>query len=135
MGGTKTDHRLPNWFKALLLGLLILVSWSNHNFCLFRKLNVLNTFPRAPFLKPLLLAPMQVMSDVKLGVESNPTLIFVTQFITKATLWWSKLGPWLNELPHLGFHLERHVILPHYRDVNIFVDVTCHKVISIIFLE
>jgi len=24
----------------------------------------------------------------------------------------------------LGFHLERHVIFPHYRDVNIFVDVT-----------
>lgn len=67
---------------------------------------------------------MRVVSDVKRGVEPNTTLRFITQFVMKATLRWSKLGPWLIELPHLGFHLERHVILPHYRDVNIFVDVT-----------
>lgn len=92
----------------------------NHNFCLFQKLNVLRTSPWAPFLTSCTYASCEWCQTRS---WSNTTLRFITQFVMKATLRWSKLGPWLIELPHLGFHLERHVILPHYRDVNIFVDV------------
>lgn len=93
----------------------------NHNFCLFRKLNVLRTSPWAPFLTSCTYASCEWCQTRS---WSNTTLRFITQFVMKATLRWSKLGPWLSELPHLGFHLERHVILPNYRNVNIFVDVT-----------
>jgi hypothetical protein len=42
----------------------------------------------------------------------------------KATPQWPKLGPQLGESFHLKVRLEGHVTLPHFKDVNIFIDVT-----------
>ncbi len=67
---------------------------------------------------------MQLVNVVKLKVKPNPTLKLTTQAATKATPQWPKLGPQLSESFHLKVCLEGHVTLPHFRDVNIFIDVT-----------
>jgi hypothetical protein len=66
---------------------------------------------------------MQLMSVVKLRIKLNPTLRFAIQAAMGAAPQWVGLGPQLAESFHLRVHLEGHVTLPHFRDVNILVDV------------
>ncbi len=78
--------------------------------------------PQAPFFKPLHTGTYVACEFIKPGVELNPTFKLTTQAITGATPRCSKLGPQLNEPPHFMIYLERHVTLPHFRDVNIIID-------------
>ncbi len=66
---------------------------------------------------------MQLLESIKLGVDRSSTLRLVTQATTKATPQWFELGLRLGEPPNLKVHLERHVTFPHFRDVNILVEV------------
>jgi len=79
-------------------------------------------------LRPLSLnlhssTPMQLLESIKLGVDRSSTLRLVTQATTKATPWWFELGLRLGEPPNLKVHLEGHVTFPHFRDVNILIEV------------
>jgi hypothetical protein len=47
----------------------------------------------APILKPSLLAPMRVMSDVEHKIKPGPTFRAIICFITWAATEWSGLGP------------------------------------------
>jgi hypothetical protein len=75
-----------------------------------------------PFLKPSFNSTYVTCESIKLRVTPSPTLRLVTQAAMGATPWWFKLGPRLCE--SLKAHVEGHVILPHFRDVNVLVDVT-----------
>lgn len=79
---------------------------------------------KPPSSNPHLVAPMWLMNLSNLGVEPSPTLKFITQVIMGATPQWSRFGPRLSEPPHLRVHLERHVTIPHFRNVSIFVDIS-----------
>jgi hypothetical protein len=62
---------------------------------------------------------MQIMNGVKPKIEPSPTLRFVTQCAMKGSLRWFGLGHRLNE----PLHFERFVIHPHFRNVNILIDI------------
>jgi hypothetical protein len=78
---------------------------------------------RPLFLKPSFIGTYVAHEFAKQKVELSPTHRFVTQATTRAALQWSKLGRKLGEPPHLRVRLEGHVTLPHFKNVNIFVDV------------
>ncbi len=67
---------------------------------------------------------MWLMSAIKLGVKLGPTLKHATQSIARVDPQWFKLRPRLSKYSHLKVYLERHVILSHFRNVNILVDIT-----------
>jgi len=67
----------------------------------------------APILKPSLLAPMRVMSDVEHRLKPGPTFRAIIWFITWAATEWSGLGPWLGKPLPLRVRLG-HVIDPQY---------------------
>ncbi len=81
------------------------------------------TPPWAPFLKPSHVNTYVAHESIKPGVEPNPTLTLITQPVATVASC-SKLGPWLGESSHLRVYLKGHVSLPHFRNVNVFVDVT-----------
>jgi len=85
---------------------------------------MLRPTPQAPFLKPSLTGTYAACESIKLRVEPSPTFKLVTQATMGATPGWSRLGPKLNEPPLFTIYLKRHVVLPHFRDVNIFVDIS-----------
>jgi hypothetical protein len=89
----------------------------------FKDLEHQGHFLGPPSSNPTSLAPMRLMSVVKLRSKSNRTLRFAIQAGMGAAPQWFGLGPQLGESFHLRVHLERHVTLPHFRDVNILVDV------------
>jgi hypothetical protein len=78
---------------------------------------------RPPSLNLHSLTLMQLLESIKLGVDLSSTLRLVTQATTKATPRWFELGLRLGEPPNLKVHLEGHVTFPHFRDVNILVEV------------
>jgi hypothetical protein len=61
---------------------------------------------------------------VKPVIEPNPTFRLITQATMGATPWWFGLGLQLNESSHLRVCSKGHIIVPHFRDVNVFIDVT-----------
>jgi len=63
------------------------------------------------------------MNVVKLRVKPSPTLRLAIQAAMGATIQWFGVKPQLGESFHLKVHLEGHVTLPHFKDVNILVDV------------
>jgi hypothetical protein len=66
---------------------------------------------------------MRLMNVVKPRVKPSPTLRHAIQATMGAAMQWFGFRPQLGESFHLRVHLEGHVTLPHFRNVNIFVDV------------
>jgi hypothetical protein len=131
LGLTPTSRRVglilaayfPSGPRPCCSGLPTLVFQPNRKLCLVRGLSVSWLMFRAPFLKPSFVDTCAAREYVKLEIEPNPTLRFSTQATMGAAPWWSRLGPRLGEPLHLKVRLEWHVTLPHFKDVNILVDV------------
>jgi len=67
---------------------------------------------------------MRLMSATKLGVKPDPTLKHVTQSTIGVGPQLFRLRPRLSKYSYLKVYLEGHVILSHFRNVNILVDIT-----------
>ncbi len=81
----------------------------------------------SPFLSFNLFLHTFVLGNNLLHQELN--LDWHSKHITHANMgatpWWLWHGPsLLIERAHLWFHLKGHVILPHFRDINTFIDVS-----------
>ncbi len=122
--GLKFTTNFPSGSRPYCLGLSSPIFWPNHRLRLIKRLSMLRLTSQAPFFKPSLINTYAACESIKLRVETNPTLRLITQVATKATPQWFGFGPWQSEPPHLRVHLEGHVTLPHFKDVNIFVDVS-----------
>jgi len=102
----------PNGSRLLLFGIIIYFSFFSviTKLCLVQELNMLRTFPLAPFLWTLrLLTPTQLMLNQELNLaqhwDSQPKSLRSHPVVIK-------LEPQLSESSPLKVHLEGHVTPP-----------------------